>query len=134
MREIHDHKTSPANNELKIEVRDNPGSGGANHRYDITGFDTENNPSSTPPDGYKSSFSRQIVIFQNGPVPESGVNGVTQEALIAICIDRLRGFQAGPYFCRENAIALTNLETALMYLQKRTRDRMFRGVEGTMAK
>jgi hypothetical protein len=38
----------------------------------------------------------------------------------------------GTYACKENACALTHLEEALMWLQKRTRDRMARGVEGTM--
>jgi hypothetical protein len=70
--------------------------------------------------------------FQNGPIAEVGTNGVTHEALLAILVDRLQGFQNGPYKCRENAIALTHLEDAQMWLQKRTRDRMARGVEGTM--
>lgn len=39
----------------------------------------------------------------------------------------------GKYACRENALALTALEEALMWLQKRTRDRLARGVEGTHA-
>ena len=72
------------------------------------------------------------VNFQNGPIKEIGVNGVTHEALLAIVIDRLRSFQAGPYSCRDNAIALTNLEDALMRLQRRTRERIARGVEGTL--
>jgi hypothetical protein len=43
----------------------------------------------------------------------------------------LLGFQSGEYACRENAIALTHIQDAMMWLQKRTRDRMARGVEGT---
>ena len=46
-------------------------------------------------------------------------------------IDRLRGFQAGPFGCRENALALTKLEEAMHWLHHRTRGRMARGVEGT---
>ena len=53
---------------------------------------------------------------------------------MAIQIDRLRSFQAGLYACRENALALTALEESLMWLQKRTRDRFARGVEGTSQK
>jgi len=71
------------------------------------------------------------VIFQNGPIPENGVNGLTQEVLIAICIDRLEGFQSGQFACRENALALTKLQEAQMWLLKRTRDRIARDVEGT---
>lgn len=56
---------------------------------------------------------------------------MTHEALLAILIDRMRSFQAGPYSCRENALALTKLEEAQMWLLQRTRARMSRGVEGT---
>jgi hypothetical protein len=52
------------------------------------------------------------------------------DPLIAIVIDRLRGFQSGPFSCRENALALTKMEEALHWLNARTRDRMERGVEG----
>lgn len=37
----------------------------------------------------------------------------------------------GPFACHENAQALTKCEEALLWLQKRTHDRMRRGVEGT---
>lgn len=134
MRTITDHKLNGLNDALEIAVVDEPGQGGACHRYDITGFDTGGNPAKAGPDGYHTSFSRSIILFQNGPIQEAGVNGISGEALLAIVIDRLRSFQAGPYSCRENAVALTNCEQALMWLQKRTRDRMARGVEGTNAK
>jgi len=71
------------------------------------------------------------IRFQDGPIKESGVNGVMDENLITIVIDRLRGFQSGDYKCRENAIALTKLEESLMWLKERTRGREVRGVEGT---
>ena len=72
--------------------------------------------------------------FQNGPIKEAGVNGVMNEDLIAIVIDRMQGFQNGDFKCRENALALTKLEEALMWLRKRTQDREDRGVEGTSQK
>ena len=56
------------------------------------------------------------------------------EDLIAIVIDRMRGFQSGDYACRDNAIALTKLEEALMWLRNRTNGREARGVEGTNIK
>ena len=40
MRIINDHQVNPANDLLVIAAEDAPGSGGANHRYAITGFDT----------------------------------------------------------------------------------------------
>lgn len=71
------------------------------------------------------------VSFQKGPVREKGFNGCDQEDLLVIIIDRLRFFQAGAFACRENAIALTKCEEALLWLQSRTKNRIQRGVEGT---
>jgi hypothetical protein len=127
MRQITDHITNPANERLAITVTDEPGAGGANHRYSITGFDGSNNKSRDAED----LLTQQVVLFQNGPINEVGINGITQEALLAIVIDRLRSFQSGPFSCRENALALTSCEEALHWLQQRTIARMRRGVEGT---
>ena len=80
------------------------------------------------------SSSGPLISFQNGPISEAGVNGVSNEALLAIVIDRLEGFQRGQYSCRENALALTKLQEAMHWLHHRTRERMARGVEGTMQK
>lgn len=129
-RELSGHRVNAANDELRIVVGDGPGDGGACHRYEITGYDASGNPSAKDlPAAVERG--RTVLVFQNGPIPEAGVNGVTQEALIAVCVDRLQGFQAGPFACRENALALTKLQEAQMWLQKRTRDRQGRGVEGT---
>lgn len=133
MRTINDHKVNPANDRLTITVSDEPGAGGANHRYEVTGFDTSGNPSKEDAKGYASSFSRQVILFQNGPINENGVNGLTQEVLLAIVADRLRSFQSGPFACRENALALTKIEEAQHWLHARTLARMQRGVEGTHA-
>jgi hypothetical protein len=76
----------------------------------------------------------QDVDFQEGPIKEVGVNGVCNEDLIAMVICRLQHFQAGPYSCRENALAITKLEEALLWLRKRTMGREQRGVEGTSGK
>lgn len=129
MREITAHKVNPANDQLRILVTDEPGAGGANHRYEVTGFDTATNPSLNET-GVEPK-SRVTVLFQNGPIGEAGVNGITQEALLAICIDRLECFQNGPYACVENAGALEHLKLAQATLHSRTKTRMARGVEGT---
>lgn len=71
------------------------------------------------------------VNFQEGAIKEYGVNGVNNEDLIAMVLERLNGFQNSDYKCRENAIAITKLEEALMWLRKRTMARENRGVEGT---
>lgn len=144
MRTITDHKLNGLNERIDITVIDEPGPGGANHGYMITGF-TEQMTSDSPP---PRAFLNVPIQFQNGPIgSQEDMNGVTNEALIAVVIDRMRGFQygrkpdgsfdesaRGKFACRENAVALTHLEDALMWLQKRTRDRLSRGVEGTMFK
>ncbi len=117
---------------LTATVMDEPAAGGACCRYDITGFDTDKNPSSYLTTGYQSSFSRLILLFQNGPVAEQGdINGISHEVLLAVLIDRLTGFQSGPFSCRENAIALSNLISAQSALALRSGARKARGVEGT---
>lgn len=126
MRTLKDHivEGDSANHQLQVLVLDEPGQGGACHEYRIQlneGTET-------------SSGQRCNISFQNGPIKEAGVNGVTHEALLAILIDRMRSFQAGPYSNRANAIALTHFEEGLMWLQTRTRERIKRGVEGTHAK
>lgn len=128
MRTINDHKVNPANDTLTIKVMDSPGSGGANHRYDITGFDESSNPSTPEHDEIVPGIT---IVFQNGPIAEVGVNGVTHEALLAILVDRLRSFQNGAFACKANDRALTHLEEAQHWLQQRTLERMRRGVEGT---
>lgn len=99
MRQLHGHKVNPANDNLSIEVLDEPGAGGANHLYNIAGFNTATNPSCPFVARYGKPAEHSTVLFQNGPIAKVGVNGVTHEALLAILIDRLRSFQAGPYAC-----------------------------------
>lgn len=133
MRTITDHMVNPANDRLTITVTDEPGSGGANHAYLVEGFKLASNPSAVDPEYGPRAAEAIEIFFQNGPINEAGVNGVTQEVLLAIVIDRLRSFQAGKYACRENALALTKLEEGMQWLLSRTRARMARGVEGTHA-
>lgn len=120
---ITDHKTNGLNEQIEIDAdgRD-PLFGNASHDYVISVREKF--------DGGVSSIETRIV-FQHGHVKEVGVNGLTNEALIAVVIDRLRGFQEGSFKCRENALALTHFEEGLMWLKKRTESRIERGVEGT---
>lgn len=134
MRELTGHRVNPANDKLSIKVTDAPGQGGACHRYEISGFDPRKNASAKEMMGISGEHDYLLVLFQNGPIAEYGVNGITQEVLLEIVIDRLCSFQAGPFACRENALALTKLEEAKHWLQHRTRERMSRGVEGTNQK
>lgn len=72
---------------------------------------------------------QQDLWFQLGTVPEAGHNGTTNEAVIACLVHRLK-FLNGKFPCRENALAITKLQEALMWLEKRTADRVARNVEG----
>lgn len=130
MREITSHRVNPANDMLTITALDEPGSGGASHLYSITGFNSKTNPSDPFVAWYDKPAQNSTVLFQNGPIAEVGVNGVTHEALLAILIDRLEAFQRGPFASAYNESALGALQLAQMALQSRTRQRMARGVEG----
>lgn len=121
MRKLTDHivEGDSVNHQVEVSVLDELGQGGTYHEYEITW-----------PQGESGTVVTKI-SFQNGPIREFGINGLTNEALLAIVIDRMRGFQEGPYRSRDNACALTHMEEALMWLQRRTRERIKRGVEGT---
>lgn len=69
--------------------------------------------------------------FHSGAVPENETNGLTIEVLLAVLIDRLRCFRAGPYACEQNDHALLHLMEARDALFERTQVRAQRGVEGT---
>lgn len=73
------------------------------------------------------------IKFQDGTVSENGQNGLQVEEALRQCVDRLNEYQS-ELPCRENAIAITHIETAILWLNKRTQDRVSRGVEGTMEK
>lgn len=81
------------------------------------------------PDNYKVLYSKSEHVH----IPFATLKhpGATNEALLAIIIDRLEAFQAGPFACTENAAALDHARICLGELQERTRGRIRRGVEGT---
>jgi hypothetical protein len=71
----------------------------------------------------------QSIEFQQGPVKENGVNGLTNEALLAILIHRMQLLDR-KFPCDENKRAIQHMEEALVNLEVRTARRMARGVEG----
>ena len=128
-RELTSHKVNGLNEAIQITVLDEPGQGNACHVYGLALV------AGKPDDSDDDRETLQTLIqFQNGPIQEVGFNGWSGEALLAIVEDRLLGFQSGQYACRENAVALTKLQECMMWLQKRTMDRMRRVVEGTHQK
>lgn len=122
MRELTSHKVNGLNDALRITVLDEPGAGNASHDY-LINWNIDD-----------AHGDRLRIEFQNGPIAEAGINGISNEALLAIVEDRLKSFQAGAYSCRENALALTHLQEAMHWLHHRTRERVARGVEGTSQK
>lgn len=93
-----------------------PGPGGAYHDYEV----------------HNASVTIQ---FQKGSRKDpSSRNGVLDSDLLEIVRDRLKSFQSGEFSCRENACALTHIEEALMWLNRRVEDRIERDVIGTMEK
>jgi hypothetical protein len=71
------------------------------------------------------------IKFQEGPIGEVGVNGTQIEDVIEVLVKRLQNFQSGKLPCRENALAITHLETAQLWLEHRTSNRRKQSVEGT---
>lgn len=113
-------------NYTQIVALGEKGAGGANHAYRVILSSIVGLAETAP--------TYATIDFQNGAIKENGINGCHNEDLIAIVIDRLQSFQAGDFPCRENAIAITKLEEALLWLNKRTDDRIRRGVEGLSVK
>lgn len=74
----------------------------------------------------KNSISFTI---QNGPIKEVGKNGCQIDTLIHAAKTILEGLNKNSP-CRENACAITKLDEAIMWLEKRTKDREKRNVEG----
>ena len=116
MRELNSHVVTESDKSVRVVVLDEANEvTKAHHEYNIL---------------LNGSVSAEI-RFQKGPVHENELNGITGEALLAIVKDRLECFQQSQYSCRENAIALTKIDEALLWLESRTRSRMKKGIEGT---
>jgi hypothetical protein len=78
------------------------------------------------------------IDWQNGPLgrgaDRKAPNGAFVETVIAAAKQRIEYYQTASdkkFACRENAMAITKLDEALMWLNKRTADREARQVEGT---
>lgn len=110
----------------KVYAVDEPGNGGANHEYMISGVIAE-----TP---VRKTFG-ETIKFQNGARKDpNAIHGVLDTDLLEIVRDRLKGFQSGDFATDDNAKALEHIEIALMYMNKRVMDRYERNVLGTYEK
>lgn len=84
------------------------------------------------PDNYiHIADSGNAIAFkiQNGPIKENGINGCQVDTIIETAKIMIEGLNKN-FPCRENSIAITKLEEALLWLMKRKIDREKRGVEG----
>lgn len=70
------------------------------------------------------------IKFQEGTIPENGVNGCQIEDVIDVLVERLNGFQQGQFPCGENAYAIQMLSMAKQALVQRTKRRTEAGMEG----
>lgn len=60
------------------------------------------------------------ISFQDGSPQKVGPNGVTLEAVLACCADRIERFQQGPHANANNAEALQHILYGLSHLKSRT--------------
>ncbi len=58
-------------------------------------------------------------------------NGTFVETVLDAALQRLRYYQKDKFRCKENAMAITRVEEALLWLHERTRSREEEDVEGT---
>jgi hypothetical protein len=68
-------------------------------------------------------------IGQRGPIKEAGINGCQVDDIITFALGTIQTFNK-KFPCRENSLAITKLQEALMWLDARRQDREDRGVEG----
>lgn len=71
------------------------------------------------------------IQFQHGPRGVEGSSpGIFDDDLLAIIQDRMEAFQAGPFACAENALALDAVKGARAALSLRAARRIAQGVLG----
>lgn len=99
----------------------------AGHTYELSNFENKDSQ------GQTLQFIHKEPIAEGETEMKTISDGTTNEEVLEALIDRMN-FLQGKFPCRENAIVITNLETALLWLEKRTNDRLKRGVEGKHAK
>lgn len=106
---------------------DEKGNGGANHRYIIA----KQNEISWQNGNNDIGVYVDIQLQNGARKEENSIHGVIDTDLLEIVRHRLKSFQEGPFASRENAIALTHIEEALMWMNRRVEDRIERNVLGT---
>ncbi len=93
------------------------------HRYELANFEQKDEP------GQVLQFIEKVAPIEGNPELVTTHDGTTNEEVLTMLVNRLNSLQA-KFPCRENAIATTHIETALLWLEYRTAQRKARGVEG----
>lgn len=78
---------------------------------------------------FNSDIPSQIIQFYKMGGNGNIENGTTLEEMLRVSIQRLQDLNA-KFACRENSLAITKMQEALMWLNARTEDREKREVEG----
>lgn len=106
------------------------------HKYELSNFENTETAGQVIQFIHKESIpDEQIkVIGTNKLIELTGrlktiSDGTTNEEVLEVMINRMNYLQS-KFPCRENAIVITKLEESLMWLNKRTQDRLKRNVEG----
>jgi hypothetical protein len=93
-------------------------------------LDAEGNPAGGNVSGLGLSID-----WQNGPLGRDGerkkANGAFVETVLEAALQRIEHYQTTKFNCRENSIAITKIEEALLWLNSRTQRREEQKVEGT---
>lgn len=93
------------------------------YRYELENFENKED------DGQIIQFIQKEPIVEGSTELRTVMDGTTNEDLLTVLIDRMN-YLNKKFPCRENSIAITHIETALLWLEKRTTDRKKRNVEG----
>lgn len=110
------------------------------HKYELSNFENKEAEGQkiqfiekVPETAVNTSLGRDYgQVYQTGNLLTVN-DGTTNEEVLEMLIDRMNYLQ-GKFPCRENAIVITKLEESLMWLNKRTADRVKRNVEGKQLK
>ena len=106
-----------------VYTMDEKGNGGANHKYSISSIDKDSIEAKV--------FHTEIQLLNGARKLEGSIHGVLDTDLLEIVRHRLQCFQKGAFASRDNAVALTHVEEALMWMNRRVEDRIEREVLGT---
>lgn len=99
------------------------------HKYELDHFENYGLPGCPV---QTLQFIEKVPVAEGAKELRTVNDGTTNEEVLRVLIDRLNYLQ-GKFPCRENALVITKLEESLMWLNKRTSDRLARNVEGKAA-